>query len=802
LVRVLANEVGVRLRERGEEGAAAGAAAPFGGPVQRASEAKHASAGEGTDAGGGYQAYIADIQDRVLADFRSFLVQVTRFPTLRTMPTQGQGGIRSAGTAFERVLLGLTGTSLPMGEDSSTNSINNRPINRSILFLEDLPGVAGAGDWRLQRHVRERLGEIFTAFLQESLVPAVLVLSEGEAPGEAASKPALSRLLGASVLDSPHTTVISLSAVPDTRLRKVLTSVALAERVSLPGVSLDSLITGIISSARGDLRHALMSLQMAANNPSLVVSGQMGVGSSTAAAFSEPIRQSAQLGRRGKVAKQALRQIHCDSGDGVALAGDNNEESNTSALLCGRDDFLDSLHALGKLLYGKRLPLPADYRVRTGTDFASEGRYIGGLTEERMPLENDPDSVLAGCPYDAATTSVFLCDNMITFFESIEDLSNSLDILSAADVFLGQAVRSRLATAGGVASVYPEQTSAALIGRAISTFNRHPSPPTFRPVRKPAYFSVQRVRSLNSQLLQSDGLGWGPDLGVGQVAAWMDAMHRSRVRRAPGKGGSDPPFSLAGTRERALDRLPLLAYMGRAYRDRFIAEGRRRGKAISAAALPDMIATAMNCSPRVYALALASSYYGEYFKGKGLQEPLPLVGANALYSTFAFTGRGSLSLSSSTFQSHSVPVPIPRSHGESNATGDAANADDVDEDAYVQGRNEADDGVIVEADECLRPGVGTQGDPDPVSTMPLPESCLARRMAAGLVVGQWEAFAAIAVGVDAAHVPLLSPWLTETRPEPPLTSGPPPFASASNGGLHRRAPDADDDSDAIDDVDI
>lgn len=55
-----------------------------------------------------------------------------------------------------------------------------------------------------------------------SLLPCVLVLSEGDGPGEAASRHAITRMLGTGIVDHPSTTVIELPPVPDTRMRKVL----------------------------------------------------------------------------------------------------------------------------------------------------------------------------------------------------------------------------------------------------------------------------------------------------------------------------------------------------------------------------------------------------------------------------------------------------------------------------------------------------------------------------------------------------------------------------------------------------
>jgi hypothetical protein len=234
-------------------------------------------------------------------------------------------------------------------------------------------------------------------------------------------------------------------------------------------------IDDIVNSARGDLRHAVTTLQFMnicakprvseAFSPALQDCIADDVHSD--AFFSRPPlrpeRDSAVA--RIPASKKRPRDVHADSGDGDLGRADGLG-------VCGRDDFLDSLHALGKLMYAKR---------------GHDGQ-----------LEFVPESIIAGCAYDAATTMSFLTQNAVGMYQSLSELHSTLDLWSAVDVLLEN---------GSYRDSLAEQCCASLVSRSISTLNRDPAPRTFKEIRKPQQFSVQTLAADNRLWISSACLG-------------------------------------------------------------------------------------------------------------------------------------------------------------------------------------------------------------------------------------------------------------------------------------------------------
>lgn len=296
--------------------------------------------------------------------------------------------------------------------------------------------------------------------------------------------------------------------VANTILGKALQRIIVCHGLpDLPRAALD----GIIHTARGDLRHAITSLQFfttCSSVPSRKVQPSA-AGNNTATQrnskhrfddadgglddffLSAPTALPSSRGRgRGLLlderqttaGKKRPRNIEADNGELAHGAGTTEGPG-----LCGRDDYFDSLHSLGKLLHAKR---------------GEDGR-----------LEYEPESIMVACAYDARTTAAFLSHNAITHFCDLGDLSAALDVWSSADVLVahgssgGRRSQAAAFTSGGGGAVYPEQHAASLVSRAISTFNKSPAPRTFRPTRKPTLFAVERIACDNLRWITSTCLG-------------------------------------------------------------------------------------------------------------------------------------------------------------------------------------------------------------------------------------------------------------------------------------------------------
>lgn len=206
-------------------------------------------------------------------------------------------------------------------------------------------------------------------------------------------------------------------------------------------------------------------------------------------ASTAPASAAAPLSKRTRATagKKRPRNVEADDAGDVAPLDDGSSPA-AAAGLCGRDDFLDSLHTLGKLLYAKRGP---------------DGR-----------LEYEPESIMATSAYDAGTTAAFLSQNAIQSFCDLADLSAALDAWSVADILLGhggaggrRGGSSSDRRSGGGGPAYPEQHAASIVSRAISTCNDSPAPSSFRPTRKPVIFAVERFAAENRRWVTSACLG-------------------------------------------------------------------------------------------------------------------------------------------------------------------------------------------------------------------------------------------------------------------------------------------------------
>lgn len=97
----------------------------------------------------------------------------------------------------------------------------NQQSENEVLLIEDIPRPHNFLDeksWRL--HISDAFLSLLNS--DSTRTPAVLIVSEGEQPGDAPTKPALVKLLGRHVLEHPATTVIEVPRTPETRMRKSL----------------------------------------------------------------------------------------------------------------------------------------------------------------------------------------------------------------------------------------------------------------------------------------------------------------------------------------------------------------------------------------------------------------------------------------------------------------------------------------------------------------------------------------------------------------------------------------------------
>jgi cell cycle checkpoint protein len=188
--------------------------------------------------------------------------------------------------------------SLQVVSSSEDRSINN---SNAIILLEDLPNLHGVS-------AELRFRNMMSRHLQRSHVPTILVFSD---VSEGRHRPEdLERLINPDILyDNEQTTIMQIQPVTKPKMKKVLTAIAKQENCRFS----TNFFEEIHHQSNGDIRHAIMTLQLHATGRPKAKSGTITLGNE----------------------------------------GQNN-----------RDTKLSTFHSLGKLLYAKRaLDVNGDSRL-------------------------------------------------------------------------------------------------------------------------------------------------------------------------------------------------------------------------------------------------------------------------------------------------------------------------------------------------------------------------------------------------------------------------------------------------------
>lgn len=216
------------------------------------------------------------------------------------------------------------------------------------------------------------------------------------------------RIASQEFLSSPKVTWTTLNPIAPTKMKKVLTSIAQKEN---PTISAD-VINAICEKSDGDLRQAINSLQF----------------------FSVGSRKTR------KSRKQS--------------------ESN-------RDPTLSLFHAVGKIMYNKRLEPPKG--------------HVG-----KPPLEFSPEDVINNVHLDASTFVSFLHENYLSFFTDVDDIAHAADYLCESDSMLQFMEHNLLSS-----------YSASVATRGLLYSNNHEVPRRFTAIHKPQLHHMRPLLQSN-----------------------------------------------------------------------------------------------------------------------------------------------------------------------------------------------------------------------------------------------------------------------------------------------------------------
>jgi len=159
-------------------------------------------------------------------------------------------------------------------------------------------------------------------------------------------------------------------------------------------------------------------------------------------------------------------------------------ESGSCKIDMKNDIKLSLFHALGKLLYAKRLetappnPFP-----------------ISRWNETRNPLDFEPETVLESI--DDETALNFVNYHSASFFNDISELSEAMDMLSCASMLVHGRLRP------GRTGLSHTNASQSLIGRAVAFSNTNMAKRRFRQFSSPLCFQLWSHRAANQRVLRS-----------------------------------------------------------------------------------------------------------------------------------------------------------------------------------------------------------------------------------------------------------------------------------------------------------
>jgi len=297
---------------------------------------------------------------------------------------------------------------------------------RALLLLQDLPCAGGAEGKRRLLAALQRLAR------GPLRAPCILLLDEAEGGGEEGH---LGGRELARALEAGGAASLALNPVTKAELGRALQRVAAGEGLALPAAA----AAQIADACRGDARAAVATLQ-------------------------------ARFGGGG-------------GGGGKAAKGGKKAPKAEPAAAWARSDALSIFHALGKLLYNKRLPAQAP----------PPGAFPIAPALARPPPEaRFPERVLAQAGLSSDGALSFLHENCLDFLGDDGDGSSAAALaehLSDADWLLRSAGgRGGAEQRGGEteAEAVRARCAASLAARAVMCHNTHPAPAKFFQFRAPA----------------------------------------------------------------------------------------------------------------------------------------------------------------------------------------------------------------------------------------------------------------------------------------------------------------------------
>eukprot|EP00898_Chlorokybus_atmophyticus_P000377 jgi/Chlat1/133/Chrsp1S03222 len=378
-----------------------------------------------------------------LDEFAEFLGHVSKFPTLKL-----------ATTSLVDTAVSSPANSTPVTPDTA------QPIKKLVL-IDDLPY---ANDSTAARKLFSMLRGLALA----ASFPTIVIMSDDSVSSSGTSRETFQRTMARdcqAALLAGGATKIAFNPMTTAAVAKAIKRIAVHTDLQLPDEALEQLA----ESSGGDLRHAIATLQFSYSTSTPVTSTR---GSS-----------------RALPRKRRRKQERWSDGFDKA----NRKHDFIAA---GRDDVLSTFHAVGKLLYNKRLDehgavvrsalVPeACSQASQESPNAVSPQYV----RRRLEMRQEPEAVLAEAHLDGSSATAFLHENMLHFFhdDAMEEAADALSCISDADMLL-RAPRRAIGRID-LRDLEPGQVAAAaaasVASRGLLFHNTRPSESRWLPIRGP-----------------------------------------------------------------------------------------------------------------------------------------------------------------------------------------------------------------------------------------------------------------------------------------------------------------------------
>ena len=270
-----------------------------------------------------------------------------------------------------------------------------------------------------------------TRYLQKTQTPTILIFSDVT---EGKHKPEdLERLFDTELLSSSLVQILQINAVTRAKMKTMVKDILKQERINIkPGVA-NAYYEELFMESEGDLRHAINRSQFYFADRSW-----------------------------------ASSPLH-------SVQGSSQK----------RDTKLSTFHALGKLLYAKRMTVE-DAKKSILQKHVGDNDYHDRTWNRdlRPPLQFHPERALEGGDISITGAMSFVQFHSPDFFTDITDLSKAFERFSDSEIL------SRPS--------FPEEYATSLCSRAVGDANKHPAPSKFRQLTAPKIFEVMRKKAENT----------------------------------------------------------------------------------------------------------------------------------------------------------------------------------------------------------------------------------------------------------------------------------------------------------------